>query len=854
MRRTNVATAAGPSAAGESVPDRASKRDGDLHGPRSHSPAVQKTAAQEVAHRDLKKGVKGVAFLSRLVGSSKKKHVEEQEPDNASVASEAQLEGNQAEVFAQPVDGQGYNPRHPQPPGYIKVRSKHKERRDFDRLFLAQELQCRKQRKTSRSDSNKLRRKNSGTSDAETVWAMEFSKDGMFLAAAGADTVVRVWKVLSSPEDRRSHEKQETADAATGNAGVEHLNAPVFQSRPVREYEGHEATVLDLSWSKNSFLLSSSMDKTVRLWHVSRSECLCTFQHNDFVPSIAFHPKDDRFFLAGSLDSKLRLWSIPEKNVVYTASMPDMITAVAFMPDGKYAVAGTLGGLCMWYETEGLKYKTQLQVRSERGQGARGRKITAIQTAQGPGGDKLLITTNDSRIRLFNLRDKGCEMIFKGVDNNSSQIRASLSSDGRYVVCGSEDRRAYVWSVAPTEDGKHDRRPLESFEAHDTTTTVACMAPGKTKQLLGRSEDPVYDLCNPPPVTPMGRAERGQSQSSSKPPTDSETVANAATDTEARPDRPNQSPTQGPGRSAHRDGNIIVTADFTGNIKVFRQDCAWMKRRRSSDWDRSSLFRRGDRSSLAGSLTTKNSQRSLRDARNLAMTQLASSDRIISWRQDVSSSPTVTRDASPKPKPPSRTASPQKPAAVAAAPPVQSETHTRSETNTSASLPSTVPTSAAEPITEEAEPITEKAEPIIEQAEPKKEDDPLLLDSGRSYMFWDRKEWSDTAKRAHTMFVTHKPGNDGSDHAPGRESRQGSLAVSPVHRTASYVSRLSDERSRSASERNDDEDDDTDAFDDAPEHHDDIRCRRCGSEKFSAQAHRGAGVPDLICSSCGLHV
>ena len=33
------------------------------------------------------------------------------------------------------------------------------------------------------------------------------------------------------------------------------------------------------------------MDKTVRLWHVSRRECLCCFQHIDFVTAIAFHPK-----------------------------------------------------------------------------------------------------------------------------------------------------------------------------------------------------------------------------------------------------------------------------------------------------------------------------------------------------------------------------------------------------------------------------------------------------------------------------------------------------------------------------------------------------------------------------------
>ena len=33
------------------------------------------------------------------------------------------------------------------------------------------------------------------------------------------------------------------------------------------------------------------MDKTVRLWHISRRECLCCFQHIDFVTAIAFHPR-----------------------------------------------------------------------------------------------------------------------------------------------------------------------------------------------------------------------------------------------------------------------------------------------------------------------------------------------------------------------------------------------------------------------------------------------------------------------------------------------------------------------------------------------------------------------------------
>lgn len=126
------------------------------------------------------------------------------------------------------------------------------------------------------------------------------------------------------------------------------------------------------------------MDKTVRLWHITRPECLCCFQHSDFVTSIQFHPRDDRFFLAGSLDTKLRLWSIPDKSVAFVTAVPDMVTAVAFTPDGKYSIAGCLNGMLTIYDTEGLKVSSQIHVRSARGRNAKGSKITGIDTMTVP--------------------------------------------------------------------------------------------------------------------------------------------------------------------------------------------------------------------------------------------------------------------------------------------------------------------------------------------------------------------------------------------------------------------------------------------------------------------------------------
>ncbi len=196
-----------------------------------------------------------------------------------------------AHVFSSSIGANGFIPQHKEPPRYIKVRAHNKKTREFNRMFLAQELSGTK---LQASSADKVPQLSSSEVNPTTIhklskvlpkksgaiWSTEFSKDGRYLAAAGRDQVVRVWAVISSPDERRAHEYEE--DVSSSTPGGERLSAPVFKSKPIREFDGHTGEILDLSWSKNNFLLSSSMDKTVRLWHVSRQECLCTFKHKDF--------------------------------------------------------------------------------------------------------------------------------------------------------------------------------------------------------------------------------------------------------------------------------------------------------------------------------------------------------------------------------------------------------------------------------------------------------------------------------------------------------------------------------------------------------------------------------------------
>ncbi|GAM88898.1 hypothetical protein ANO11243_069320 [Dothideomycetidae sp. 11243] len=572
-----------------------------------------------------------VSFFSRIIGG-KKKDSQEHIPDDASVA-ETRPEGHDAEVFSPVMRSSDFeNPQY-QAPNYIRVRTRHsRKRKHFDTLFLAQELMGG----TPAASLNGKRRSTFGVPEPETAWAAEFSKDGKYLATAGQDRIVRVWAVITTPEERAA-EIRRNSDSPSASVHT----AAVFRSKPIREYRGHTSTILDLSWSKNNFLISSSMDKTVRLWHISRPQCLCTFKHTDYVPTICFHPKDDRFFLAGSLDCKLRMWSIPEKHVSFWTQLPNMITAVSFTPEGKAAIVGCADGSCLFYETEGLRYHTQVKVKSAQSKHEKGAKITGIHTFHHPpntanGDIKVLITSNDSRVRLYNYRDKALEMKMKGSVNTTCQIRASLSDDGRYICCGSEDKRAYIWPLESGDGGDPTKRPVEHFQAHDSMVTCVRFAPSKTRNLLARSSDPIFDICCPPPENcgPKHIRETAGSETSSR------NATEAGDSTLALSRQKSDSPTRGHNvRCSHDTGNIVVTASQTGAIKVFRQDCASKQRLRSSNSSKRlssvQLVRQGS------SLRSKQSSHSLQSGRDSLSSTQGTSDRILSWRQDIGSSPSV---------------------------------------------------------------------------------------------------------------------------------------------------------------------------------------------------------------------
>lgn len=487
--------------------------EGDLH--KAGQSDEDESKSETVRHSSDPQGTKSKATkIKKFIGKtmSRVKFV----ADQSKKALQGDETGMEEEYF---IDGKIFK---------IKVSSSNKGPWDFSQPRLLQDL--------SGEHSN-------------AIWTMKFSPCGRLLATGGQDSVLRIWVLksaysyfedlrqkyveakLSPSESRESLDSLASSEASSLDRGPcqsedDYKHAP-FMKKPFCVYRGHTADLLDISWSKNYFILSSSMDKTVRLWHISRRECLCTFQHIDFVTAIVFHPKDDRYFLSGSLDGKLRLWNIPEKKVTMwneVSGPSNLITTANFCNNGKYAVVGTYDGKCIFFTTEQLKYSTQIHVRSTRGKNAKGRKVTGIEPL--PGEDKILVTTNDSRIRLYDLRDLTLTCKYKGGTNNSSQIKASFSAKGKYIVCGSEDHFVYLWKTQHDyykfSSARRDRNDYwEAIKVHNAVVTVAILAP-----------NPLLLLKPNPASSNSGVADQESLQ----------------------PD----------------DREIIVSADFTGAVKVIQ--------------------------------------------------------------------------------------------------------------------------------------------------------------------------------------------------------------------------------------------------------------------------------------------
>lgn len=362
----------------------------------------------------------------------------------------------------------------------VNVRYSRKRLKELSALFTGQEIQAHK----------------------GSILMMKFTLDGQYLASGGQDKLVKVWRVV---EDERlsamdipdvdpscmyfsmnqhselrplmvakDEVKCKTWQKTTESACIV-LPSKIFRilETPLHVFQGHSGEILDLSWSHNNCLLSSSVDKTVRLWRLGVDQCLKVFQHSDYVTCIQFNPVNDDNFISGSIDGIVRIWAIDDCQVVDWTETRDTITAISFRPDGKAGVVGSITGMCYFFDLSDnhLRLESQTCFNTKK-KLSPCKRITGFQfLLQDPSS--ILVTSADSRIRIIN----GMDIIakYKGLRSAGNHNSASFTSDGKHIISACDDSNVYIWNYVGQKDSK---AIYKSFECFSSDASVALPWPG----------------------------------------------------------------------------------------------------------------------------------------------------------------------------------------------------------------------------------------------------------------------------------------------------------------------------------------------------------------------------------------
>ncbi|KAG8504736.1 WD repeat-containing protein 27 [Galemys pyrenaicus] len=232
------------------------------------------------------------------------------------------------------------------------------------------------------------------------------------------------------------------------------------------QYSGHDGAVSALSWSRDGrWLLSTSRDRTLRLWSARRMEPALVLGEglSPGPPAAAQFYYMDAFILlsSGPELQLLRHHADPSKDElrrykprsrcrrVFRLPLAAEITSLA-------AVNDFYSRILRWARARALEVVDLAAGRSAAVIAeAHSRPVhqicqsrgSAFTSQQAQAYNLFATAAVGDGVRLWDLRTLRCERRFEGHPCRSYPCGLAFSPCGRYVVCGAEDRHAYVYEV-----------------------------------------------------------------------------------------------------------------------------------------------------------------------------------------------------------------------------------------------------------------------------------------------------------------------------------------------------------------------------------------------------------------------
>ena len=300
----------------------------------------------------------------------------------------------------------------------------------------------------------------------KAVNAVAVSKNGLLVAAGGADQTIRIYTQadgkaiasLTAPAAIRTlafSPNNLTLAVGHDNNLIQTWSVPFTPGQPkladfgtLQQTYRHDAPVTEVVFSNDSGQIwSSSLDKTVRIWKSASDNPIRNLQHPAVVDAVAFNPAGDQL-ATGCHDGKLRFFDLAKgalsKEVnahPFTApSPPNPIYCLAWTADGKQIVTGSFDHSAKLWDAASGNLVREFKGFKEK-DFEKGHTQGIFCLALSPDGKTLATGSSDRTIKLWNTAD-------------GTVIRELVNPNLKAALQPPVAHRGWVYGVRFTPDGK----------------------------------------------------------------------------------------------------------------------------------------------------------------------------------------------------------------------------------------------------------------------------------------------------------------------------------------------------------------------------------------------------------------